>query len=67
MPLSMSSDGGVSPTPTIYASTTPAPSSTVDTEQTNNIVNRQQRWLGGLSCSSILGFALCHIIWHWFF
>jgi hypothetical protein len=66
MPSSMSSDGGESPIPTIY-STTPAPSSTVDTEQTNNIANRQRHWLGGLSRSSILGFALYHIIWHWVF
>jgi alpha-tubulin suppressor-like RCC1 family protein len=67
MPSSMSSDSGVSPTPTIYTSTTPAPSSTVDTKQTNNIANGQRQWLGGLSCSSILSFALYHIIWHWVF
>ena len=62
MPSSMSSDGGVSHTPTIY-STTPAPSSTVDTEQTN-IANGQRRWLGGLSPCTLV-FALSHIIWHW--
>jgi hypothetical protein len=62
MPSSMSADGGVSHTPTIY-SATPAPSSTVDTEQTN-IANGQRRWLGGLSPCTLV-FALSHIIWHW--